>query len=266
LTGTLLDLHLSWKAVGLVAQVSDDDDCFRDIQTFANITGDEDYITVYQALESPVQRTDMWRYTKLWLEGGVYSDIDTEARPALAEFLHEHKDSIAMALFEEKAATILNRFKRRLGLSSFVRFPQYHQSFMIVSRGHPALLTTLCYIKNNYLQGKYLKDKEPKRTLDFTGPGPWTDAVTYWRKHNSTLIIPASKKGNYIDHRATHIWHDSNQAYKEYVPVVGYPCLVAFQGAIILNIAHIYRSVILWRFGCALTGILTVALVTIFAS
>jgi hypothetical protein len=36
---------------------------------------------------SAVQRADYWRYAKLWMDGGVYSDIDAGGTPQFARFL-----------------------------------------------------------------------------------------------------------------------------------------------------------------------------------
>jgi mannosyltransferase OCH1-like enzyme len=42
----------------------------------------------YDALETGVQRSDMWRYTVLYLHGGAYADVDMEAHPPIVDLIH----------------------------------------------------------------------------------------------------------------------------------------------------------------------------------
>ena len=69
-------------------QVADDAACRRDVQTLSRITKNPEYLQVYDSLETGVQRSDMWRYTALYLHGGVYADVDVVAKPPMAELLN----------------------------------------------------------------------------------------------------------------------------------------------------------------------------------
>ena len=78
----------SWEELGFQLQISDDARCRDDVVGLSYLTGNPDYLAVYDALETGVQRSDMWRYTALYLYGGVYADVDVVAKPPMAELLN----------------------------------------------------------------------------------------------------------------------------------------------------------------------------------
>ena len=78
----------SWEDLGFQLQLSDDARCRDDVASLSRFTDDPDYLAVYDALETGVQRSDMWRYTALYLHGGVYADVDVVAKPPMADLLN----------------------------------------------------------------------------------------------------------------------------------------------------------------------------------
>jgi hypothetical protein len=87
-TATEREWRATWERLGFIPQLADDARCREDMQRLVERTGNSDYLRVYDSLETGVQRSDMWRYTALYLYGGVYADVDVIAQPPMAELLN----------------------------------------------------------------------------------------------------------------------------------------------------------------------------------
>ena len=81
------DWRRSWQRLGFALSTADDAAARKDIERLSDVTSDGDYLRVYDALETSVQRSDMWRYAVLWLDGGVYADVDVYALPHASQLL-----------------------------------------------------------------------------------------------------------------------------------------------------------------------------------
>ena len=95
------------------------------VADLVRLTGNSEYLAVYDALDTGVQRSDMWRYvaragvlcksfsmprgilvtpvvrleryTALYLHGGVYADVDVVAKPPMADLLNALPDDLNRA-------------------------------------------------------------------------------------------------------------------------------------------------------------------------
>eukprot|EP00638_Chattonella_subsalsa_P011146 CAMPEP_0117808698 /NCGR_PEP_ID=MMETSP0948-20121206/20207_1 /TAXON_ID=44440 /ORGANISM="Chattonella subsalsa, Strain CCMP2191" /LENGTH=109 /DNA_ID=CAMNT_0005644191 /DNA_START=44 /DNA_END=370 /DNA_ORIENTATION=+ len=75
LTGLRAEWHQSWLDVGFPTKVSNDEDMLADVAYLSEFTGNPDFIETYNQLFDIVQKSDFWRYAKLYLEGGLYADV-----------------------------------------------------------------------------------------------------------------------------------------------------------------------------------------------
>jgi len=89
------DWRASWLKLNFSIRTADDAQALRDIQRVAVAV--PQITRVYIALETAVQRADVWRYAILWLEGGVYADIDVVAHAPIVDLVRAH-DLIFCAL------------------------------------------------------------------------------------------------------------------------------------------------------------------------
>ena len=102
---------------------------------------------MYDALETGVMRADMWRYTALYLYGGVYADVDIVAKPPIVELVNAHLNRSGVVFVESLPSPwLLGFFVRFLYLTDMVRVPQYRNCIMVARQGlaqQPSLTPTL---------------------------------------------------------------------------------------------------------------------------
>lgn len=176
----------SWRQLGFAVRSTDDAQARGDVERLVRETGTADFLRVYDELETSVQRSDVWRYAILWLEGGVYADIDVVAHPPLAALLFAEQDrpvvfTESFPLFDWLPLAVVQRIARWalwLGLTDLVRLPQRRNCLMAAPPRHSLMLQTLELIVARFdaTSGQDLPP-EPTRTLELTGPGAYSDAV-----------------------------------------------------------------------------------------
>ena len=194
LTAQMRSWQHSWEVLGFRTQLADNAHCREDMRQLVALTGVRDYLTVYDALETAVQRSDMWRYAALYLFGGVYADIDVVAEPAMAELLNSNMNRSGVVFVESLPSPWLIGFIARFFyLTDMVRIPQYRNCIMIACRGHPALRATLDAIVSRFKFPPPHRSPEPTHTLELTGPGIFTDSVKASSQSSSALSPPLSR-------------------------------------------------------------------------
>lgn len=133
---------------------------------------------MYDALETGVMRADMWRYTALYLYGGVYADVDIVAKPPIVELVNAHLNRSGVVFVESLPSPwLLGFFVRFLYLTDMVRVPQYRNCIMVARQGLPLMKLTLDAIVLKFKNPPPLRPAEPAYTLELTGPGVFTDAI-----------------------------------------------------------------------------------------
>ena len=182
LTAQEAEWQRTWTRLGVKVRLADDARCRDDIIALSRATGERTFLRAYDALETGVQRSDMWRYAVLFLHGGVYADIDVVARPAMAALLSAPSANHSAIVFVESLPSprLVGWAIMQLGLTDMVRIPQYRNCLMVSRRGHPAMRASLDTIVAQVLNGRMAAPvpvHEPAHTLELTGPGVYTDAV-----------------------------------------------------------------------------------------
>ena len=177
----------SWRQLGFAVQSADDAQARGDVERLVRETGFDDLLRVYDGLETSVQRSDVWRYAILWLEGGVYADIDVLARPPLADLLSAEAGrpvvfTESLPVFDLLPLPVARRVARwvhALGLTDLVRLPQRRNCLMAAPPRHALMLRTLELVVERFdaAQGAPERAPEPTYTLELTGPGAYSDAV-----------------------------------------------------------------------------------------
>lgn len=132
------------------------------------------YYHIYQSLEIPVQKADLWRYLIIYKYGGYYLDIDCYTTHSLLDI------KIPQRYNDNKHLLIVDiEFPRPLCYFGMPRNPQYGQYWFAATPRHPAIRKVIhkiiANIKNKEL---LLEDKNTiDKTLYLTGPVPWTDEI-----------------------------------------------------------------------------------------
>lgn len=174
----------SWVRLGFRVRTADNMQARMDIIRMARMSSDARLLHVYDALETNVQRSDMWRYAILWLEGGIYADIDVYAHPPIVALARSSPGVIfteSLPIFDwlpRSLARWVGFFALHLGLTDLVRLPQRRNCIMFTPARHPLMLHTLQLIVNKFEAERHLAPQpEPTHTLELTGPGIFTDAL-----------------------------------------------------------------------------------------
>jgi hypothetical protein len=168
----------SWQDLGFKLQTANDSECRADMERLALQTGQLDYLHVYDALETGVQRADMWRYSALYLYGGVYADVDVVAKPQMVELLNANPNRSGIVFVESMPTPwLIGFFARFLYVTDMVRVPQYRNCIMVARKGWGAMRLTLDNIVAKFKNPPALRPAEPTFTLELTGPGIFTDSI-----------------------------------------------------------------------------------------
>jgi len=180
----------SWRRLGFEVRTADDAQVRDDVRRLVRETGRADFLRVFDGLETSVQRSDVWRYAILYLEGGVYADIDVVAHAPIVELLLADTArplvfTESLPLFDWLPHAVSGRagaLALAFGLTDLVRLPQRRNCLMAAPRHDRLMLRTLELVVDRFDAmhargaGKPLPP-EPTRTLELTGPGVYTDAV-----------------------------------------------------------------------------------------
>lgn len=124
-----------------------------EIDTFIHDHFDRATLDVFRALPLGVMRADMWRYAVLYIEGGVYADLDAECLIPINEWG-------------------IPRGQLVVGLEKKVHFCQW----CIASVAKHSLLATVLEM----IVARWQDDPDlsrPNLTHYLTGPGIWTEAI-----------------------------------------------------------------------------------------
>jgi len=219
LTSQQLRWRESWASIGFQLRMVDDAAARADIEQLVSATGRSDFLRVYDALETSVQRNDFWRYAILWLRGGVYSDIDVSAYPEIAVLLASTTNPIifteSLPLFDwlpGSLAAAIGWLANRLGFTDLARLPQRRNCVMVSPARHALMLRTLNLIVSRFDAGfSGHQIAEPQRTLELTGPAVFTDALQQLQREDSEQVhamrfISRYQGMQYFEHFAQGSW------------------------------------------------------------
>jgi hypothetical protein len=124
-------------------------------------------------------------------------------------------------LFAENAMVSVDWLKIHLGLTTIVRAPQYRNSvFVAWSKRHPCLGSLLRRIRDavdgrtnalstriSRAQNRLLRTMaEPRRTLELTGPGAFTDECGAGQGGGVAVVASHAASAHFIVHRGLGTW------------------------------------------------------------
>ena len=176
----------SWRRLGFPIRTADNAQARRDIERMHRMINFPALIHMFDALETNTQRSDVWRYAILWLEGGIYADIDVVALSPLVDLVRANIANRGV-LFSESLAVFdylprplskaLCTVFRTVGLTDLVRLPQRRNCIILAHARCPLMLRSLQMIVDKFSDVDHVPIREPARTLELTGPGIFTDAI-----------------------------------------------------------------------------------------
>jgi hypothetical protein len=204
----------SWSEQSFTTTLQGDDENRKDMVRLSEKLNTTKYMETYDGLPANIQRVDMWRYAKLFLDGGIYADIDISATACTLHLLQTYfartTQSNDLLVLKETLDFGSDRLIRSLlqirpfgvfhsmGLDTTIRYPQYRQSIMIA--GPPerrVFLDTLDMIVERF-QTKWYEQfpHKARQTLELTGPGVFTDAMNQNLAQDSSSTVVSRGAGD----------------------------------------------------------------------
>ncbi|KAI8955237.1 alpha-1,6-mannosyltransferase Och1 [Xylaria longipes] len=141
--------------------------------------GDTKIIEAWRALKNPGVKSDLLRYLILFIEGGVYTDIDTEALRPIDLWVPEE--------YRDQAKVVIGIEWDQLDGGPWAEIPhrlQFCQWTIAAAPGHP-LFMRMAYHTINSLENLAAEHNTTLSGLDLSsvevmmssGPASWTDVV-----------------------------------------------------------------------------------------
>jgi len=207
----ILKYRERWEALGFSVKVTPGNAIRRDVERMQALTENgssaasksNSLLDIFDRLPNEVLRYDFWRYVILYLEGGVYADVDCEPFAGMQEAIqlatHENKPFL---FAETDIAEVLPRWMQMIAVSLwyFVDIPQYANFIMVApQKHHPFFRDLLRAIDFD----KWVHLQEPKRTLMIAGPHHLTIFARERLAAGQTDVL----LGHYKQSRASFIHH-----------------------------------------------------------
>ena len=206
----------TWKNVYNVT-LSTDDDILHDIHDFCM----HEKMKFCKYKYSLIQKIDIWRYIKVYNNGGIYSDIDIGIKKP--EFFEKLCNKYDLVVFKESPSFYVETFKWIIhtvkyfsGINDFARWNQYRQSVFCANYNSSFLKMLLMHIGNknpSFFSENYV---EPHLTYELTGPGAFTDIVNTFKSDPNVYIIDYNDGLQIIDYHHVGSWK-TNFAHYEYI-------------------------------------------------
>jgi hypothetical protein len=210
----VLEYRSAWKQLGYDVQITNNADIRSDVVRLQEEQNEDDFLGVFDSLETENMQYDFWRYTKLYLEGGVYSDVDVEPHEEMPQWELKATEKNSVVVFEESPTwvgncTICKAFRPLV--SNFPEFPAY-ASCVIISPGKraPFFLDILRQVDPEQWQDT----REPRKTLMTAGPG----LLTVFAKTRDDVLVGTRNDGKQAyTHRGFGTWKPkSTLAFEKY--------------------------------------------------
>ena len=205
-----IESQKTWINSNFYVHLVNDTIVFKDVHEFCK------KLETYQLCNkinqfTKIQLIDIWRYIKIYNEGGIYVDIDIGLKKR--EILSDMCDRCNLVIFRESPTFFSEPFKFILFLCKYVlgftdhpRFYQYRQSIFYASLNHPLLRDIINDISDKDIEITKRNFVEPQYTFELTGPGIFTDYVQMYSHLETTCIVEYNTGLDIIDYHHMGSW------------------------------------------------------------
>jgi len=246
----MLEIIQTYKTCNLNQIVNIDSKCFIDNELWQVILEYciyfEDYnaCETYKNLPNKIHQLDFWRYIYIYMNGGLYMDIDINIKPNFQNYLSIFENN-EVVLFKESPTYdeglfqyIIYCFKYYFRIIDHPRFFQYRQSIFYAKPKNVFLKRLIDEIIFNFNNHHYLQFYEPMLTFELTGPGIFTDVM----KNSNHYIIEYSFTKEIIDYHSTGSWRVQFEPFVKIIAFLQYIILLC----LIWNcfISKLYKKVL----------------------
>ncbi|GAI87504.1 unnamed protein product, partial [marine sediment metagenome] len=185
-----------------------------------------EYYEIYQEIETPVQKADLWRYLIIYHYGGWYCDMDIYGYWSFGDINIPRKygDRKDLLIVEKE-----NPVPFRSG-KTCPRLPQYAQYWFGATPKHPVLLKVIQRVVRQLKYKEDFRREGDEETLYLTGPVPFTDAIQKYMNHDVLVLesnffdaicqplyyvssLFAKLKNTPVVHRCDGSWRESESSH-----------------------------------------------------
>lgn len=205
----VLEYRQKWLSLGFEVKVTPNQDIRSDIVALDKLEPSLFLLQMFDYhLATTNMKYDVWRYTKLYLEGGIYADADVEPLEGILHYASLSSQENKPIIFEESNWPS-NTFTKTLIplVSDYHHLPAYG-TCLVVSPSTPHNAFLLSLLKEMH-PDDWKHVKEPKRTLMSVGPGHVTQ---YIQTHPDESILVGYKQ------RSTVYIHHGFGTWKSWMP------------------------------------------------
>lgn len=206
---SLRQYHNSWLDSNFVVNLSNDTTFYNDLHNLASIK-------LRNKLKqfTLIQKLDIWRYLKIFHNGGLYVDIDIGLFQSEKLMLKTNECNLVLfsespSVKQEPIKYIVHALKYFFGLNDHSRLFQFRQSIFYAKKNHKLFEILLKKIQNSNVDIMKMKFIEPTYTYELTGPGIFTDNALYFADHPDTCIIGYNEGLELIDYHHIGTWKHS---------------------------------------------------------
>ncbi len=187
-----------WEDLGYIIAVTPNDRIHEDVARLDALFPSHQFLSKFEQLATKNMQFDFWRYAKLYLEGGVYADVDVEPLPGISDWIDRARSENKTIFFEEANVPdkAIYRFLVPL-VSDYTELPAY-ATCVVISPGPGASI--FVDILDEMDPKRWLHIREPKRTLLSVGPGYVTHFIKQRQEHDMFTVSYKQRKLAYSHH------------------------------------------------------------------
>jgi len=197
----VLAYRRKWQTLGFNVSIVPNEYIRRDIETLDQEVPSLGLLQMFDNLATTNMMFDVWRYTKLYLEGGIFADVDVEPFQGIIQHVHLAHDRNVAVLFEESNWPD-NMFSRFIipKISDYPELPAYG-TCVVIAPGprNPFFLDVLREMHPE----QWVNFREPTRTLMSVGPGHVTRFV---KKRNDVFLVGRKERQSAYIHHGFGTW------------------------------------------------------------
>lgn len=171
----VLEYRQKWQDAGYEVRVTPNAQIRDTIVRMDKQLGRTDLVEKFDGLETDNMRYDFWRYAILYLEGGVYSDVDVYPLPKLMDYLDNSRTQNVPTFFEGSSYPDWPIFQYIVPkVSDYTEIPSWDTC--VVVSGNPSS-TVLVEFLDAVDMDAWRNEREPKKTLMIAGPGKISEFI-----------------------------------------------------------------------------------------
>ena len=165
------DMHYTWTLSQYITDITYDPELYNDMIEYCEYKEDYGICDIYNN-SNKIEKIDIWRYVKIYMNGGIYSDMDIGINEVgLFDKANEYDMVVCRespTIEEEPLLFMKHAIRYVLKLTDRPRLYQLRQSIFYGVKNSKILEDVI---------KKIIENDENSETLERTGPGVFTDIV-----------------------------------------------------------------------------------------